>query len=59
MHYMTTAAANRLVLIGPARGSRGRDSAAIRRFRIARLRVEGSSQRPGKPAHAHLKKLYD
>jgi hypothetical protein len=55
---MTTAAANRLVLIGPARGSRGRDSAAIRRFRIARLRVEGS-QRPGQPAHAHLKKLYD
>jgi hypothetical protein len=58
MRYMTTAAANRLVLIGPARGSRGRDSAAIRRFRIARLRVEGS-QRPGKPAHAHLKKIYD
>jgi hypothetical protein len=58
MRSMTTAAANRLVLIGPARGSRGRDSAAIRRFRIARLRVEGS-QRPDKPAHAHLKKLYD
>jgi hypothetical protein len=58
MQDMTTAAANRLVLIGPARGSRGRDSATIRRYRIARLRVEGS-QRPGKPAHAHLKKLYD
>ena len=58
MLYMTTAAANRLVLIGPARGSRGRDNAAIRRFRIARLRVEGT-QRPDKPAHAHLKRTYD
>lgn len=58
MHYMTTAAANRLVLIGPARGPRGRDSATIRRYRIARLRLEGQ-QRPGKPAHAHLKRLYD
>jgi hypothetical protein len=58
MRYMTTAAAHRLVLIGPARGSRGRDSAAIRRYRMARLRVEGA-QRPDKPAHAHLKKVYD
>jgi hypothetical protein len=58
MHDMTTAAASRLVLVGPARGPRGRDNGAIRRFRIARLRVEGT-QRPGKPAHAHLKRSYD
>jgi hypothetical protein len=57
---MTTAiAASRLVLVGPTRASsRGRDGAAVRRYRLARLRVEGE-RRPGAPRHEHLKRLYD
>jgi hypothetical protein len=52
-------AVNRLVLVSsPARGSLGRDSASIRRYRIARLRVEGE-RRAGAPRHAHLKRTYD
>jgi hypothetical protein len=54
------AANNRLVLVGPARGARGargRDSAAVRRYRLARLRVEG--REAGEARHAHLKRTYD
>jgi hypothetical protein len=51
-------AASRLVLIGPTRASSGRDGAAVRRYRLARLRVEGQ-RRPGAPRHEHLKRLYD
>jgi hypothetical protein len=49
--------ANRVVLV-PARTSRGRDSAAIRRYRLARLRVEGE-RRVAEPRHDHLKRIYD
>jgi hypothetical protein len=52
------AAANRLVLVGPARGARGRDSAAVRRYRLARLRVEGE-RKVGEARYAHLKRTYD
>ena len=52
------AAANRLVLVGPTRGSRGRDRAAVRHYRLARLRVEGRA-RLGEARHAHLKRTYD
>ncbi len=55
------AAANRLVLVGPTRGSqgsRGRDRAAVRQYRLARLRVEGRS-RLGEARHAHLRRTYD
>jgi hypothetical protein len=55
------AANNRLVLVGPARGTRGargRDSAAVRRYRLARLRVEGERQ-VGEARYAHLKRTYD
>jgi hypothetical protein len=59
MLSMTTAiAASRLVLVGPTQASRGRDGAAVRRYRLARLRVEGQ-RRPGEPRHAHLKRIYD
>jgi hypothetical protein len=53
----SVAAANRVVLV-PARTSRGRDSAAIRRYRLARLRVEGE-RRVGEPRHDHLRRIYD
>jgi hypothetical protein len=61
------AAANRLVLVGPARGARGRDSATIRRYRLARLRVEGrahadavrGSAKVTEARHEHLKRVYD
>lgn len=52
------AAANRLVLVGPARESRGRDRATVRRYRIARLRVEGE-RRVGAARYDHLKRVYD
>jgi hypothetical protein len=54
-----SAAVNRLVLIGPTRAASGRDGAAVRRYRLARLRVEGDRVRPGQPRHAHLKRVYD
>jgi hypothetical protein len=59
MLRMTASIANasRVVLV-PARASRGRDSAAIRRYRLARLRVEGE-RRVGQPRHDHLKRIYD
>lgn len=52
------AASSRLVLIGPSRGSRGRDAPAVRRYKLARLKVEGQ-RRPGEPRHAHLRRTYD
>jgi hypothetical protein len=59
MLRMTTAiAAKRLVLIGPTRISEGRNGPAIRRYRLARLRLEGE-RRPGEPRHQHLKRIYD
>lgn len=51
-------AAKRLVLVGPARGSHGRDSGTVRRYKLARLMVEGQ-RRPGDDRFAHLKRTYD
>jgi hypothetical protein len=58
MLRMTSIAASRLVLVGPGRAARGRDSAAVRRFRLARLRVEGE-RKVGRPPYDHLKRVYD
>jgi hypothetical protein len=58
LRMTSIAAANRLVLVGPARGARGRDGAAVRRYRLARLRVEGE-RKVGDARHAHLKRVYD
>jgi hypothetical protein len=59
MLRMTTAiAASRLVLVGPTKASHGRDGAVVRRYRLARLKVEGE-RRPGAARHEHLKRLYD
>jgi hypothetical protein len=52
------AQANRLVLVGPARAARGRDTASLRRYRLARLRVEGERKLDA-PRHDHLKRVYD
>jgi hypothetical protein len=59
MPAMSTAlAAKRLVLVGPARGSHGRDAAAIRRYKLARLKVEPlAADREAR--FAHLKRSYD
>jgi hypothetical protein len=51
------ARASRVVLV-PTRTSRGRDSAAIRRYRLARLRVEGE-RAVREPRHDHLRRIYD
>jgi hypothetical protein len=64
MLRMTASIANasRVVLV-PARASRGRDGAAVRRYRLARLRVEGRAQPDGAQAgasrHDHLTRSYD
>jgi hypothetical protein len=64
----TPSAVRRLVLVSsPAHATDGRDSASVRRYRIARLRVEGRAHaddvrgpgRPGAARHAHLKRSYD
>jgi hypothetical protein len=59
LHMTTAIAAKRLVLVGRGSSvSRGRDGAAVRRYRLARLKVEGE-RRPGDPSHVHLKRIYD
>ena len=60
MLHMTAsiAAANRLVLVGPGRAAHGRDTAAVRRYRLARLRVEGE-RKVAHGRHDHLKRVYD
>lgn len=69
MGRMTDAiAAQRLVLAGRAApATRGRDGETVRRYRLARLRVEGrasaddarGSDRPGERRYLHLKRVYD
>jgi hypothetical protein len=58
MSDMPTTVPARLVLVAPLRGAGGRDRAAVRRFRLARLRVEGT-RRSGAPTHARLKHVDD
>ena len=55
-------AAKRLVLVGPSRGSRGRDSGTVRRYKLARLKLENHPthpRRPGAERFDHLKRSYD
>jgi hypothetical protein len=58
MPSMSPIVANRLVLVGPPRASRGRDGATVRRYRLARLKVEGD-RRADEPRFEHLKRTYD
>jgi hypothetical protein len=53
MASMQTAQLSRLVLVGPSRDER---DAKIRRYRLARLKVETVRTEPG---FAHLKRVYD
>jgi hypothetical protein len=51
---MQTVQHNRLVLVGPARHER---ETKIRRYRLARLKLEDRDER--EPRFAHLKRVYD
>jgi len=57
MPYMTTPALHRLVLVGPPRTSER--EAKIRRYRLARLKLDHGLRPRGEQAYAHLKRLYD
>jgi hypothetical protein len=52
-----TAPTRRLVLV-PAGPRSGRDDAAVRRYRLARLRLEDRDVRPAE-RFAHCKRSYD
>jgi hypothetical protein len=54
----SAAAAKRLVLVRPTRASHGRDTDAVRRYRLARLKVE-DTRRTGDARFTHLKRTYD
>jgi hypothetical protein len=51
---MQTVQHNRLVLVGPTRDER---ETKIRRYRLARLKLEDRDER--EPRFAHLKRVYD
>lgn len=57
---MPDTAATRLLLFahGPARRPVAQD-AGIRRYRIARLRLDGAGRREGEPRYAYLKRSHD
>jgi hypothetical protein len=61
MMSMTTASANslsRIILVGErSRLGSGQDAPAIRRYRLARLHVNGRSSGVGR--YAHLRRSYD
>jgi hypothetical protein len=55
---MTPTAVSRLVLLGPS--SPSEEQAKIRRYRLARLKLEANNDAPQDEArYAHLKRLYD
>ena len=57
MRTMNQSAFSRLVLVGPARAER---DAKVRRYRLARLKLEGGEARlRGDARFAHLKRVYD
>ena len=58
MHHMNQPAFSRLVLLGPASGAR---DAKVRRYRLARLKLEGNDARRSRneSRFAHLKRVYD
>jgi hypothetical protein len=53
---LTMTALNRLVLVGPARDAR---DAKVRRYRLARLKLDGEMRSRSESPYAHLKRLYD
>jgi hypothetical protein len=57
MHHMNQPAFSRLVLLGPAHANR---DAKVRRYRLARLKLEGNEARSrNESRYAHLKRVYD
>jgi len=59
MLRMTAAmTANRFILVGPARGSRPSDE-RVRRYRLARLKVEPETRAARDRRFQHLKRMYD
>jgi hypothetical protein len=57
MQHMNQPAYSRLVLLGPANAAR---DVKVRRYRLARLKLEGNETRPrGESRFAHLKRVYD
>jgi hypothetical protein len=56
MRPMTSPAVSRLVLLGPTRSD---EESKIRRYRLARLKLEAGARRDGEARYAHLKRLYD
>jgi hypothetical protein len=57
MHLMNQPAYSRLVLLGPASVAR---DAKVRRYRLARLKLEGNDGKPrSESRYAHLKRVYD
>ena len=56
MRPMSPHAVSRLVLVGPTRTER---EDKIRRYRLARLKLDGTDRSAGEPRYAHLKRVYD
>jgi len=56
MRSMSPQALSRLVLVGSARAER---DDKIRRYRLARLKLDGTDRSAGEPRYAHLKRVYD
>jgi len=57
MRIMNAPAVNRLVLVAPRRVPR--EEPKVRRYRLARLRLEGEDRPRGDARYAHLKRVYD
>jgi hypothetical protein len=53
---MNASSINRLVLIGPSRLER---DAKVRRYRLARLKLDGDTRSRGESPYAHLRRVYD
>jgi hypothetical protein len=56
MRFMTTQAVSRIVLVGTPREER---DPKIRRYRLARLKLEAGERPRDEDRYAHLKRLYD
>jgi hypothetical protein len=55
MLTMTAPALSRLVLVGPTRDQDDK----VRRYRLARLKLDGETRSRSESPYAHLKRLYD
>ncbi len=56
MRPMSPHAVSRLVLVGPTRTER---EDKIRRYRLARLKLDGTGRPADDSRYAHLKRVYD